>query len=71
MSRQSIFGQRDINPNPTSAAQRNLTLTEELEKLEQSITLTLQGNSISAASEYNTDFTSQRSITILVEPTVL
>lgn len=27
--------------NPSS--QRNLTLTEELEKLEQSITLTLQG----------------------------
>lgn len=27
--------------NPS--AQRNLTLTEELEKLEQSITLTLQG----------------------------
>jgi DASH complex subunit ASK1 len=29
---------------PSVAAQRNLTLTEELEKLEQSITLTLQGN---------------------------
>jgi DASH complex subunit ASK1 len=28
---------------PSSAAPRNLTLTEELEKLEQSITLTLQG----------------------------
>ena len=28
---------------PSVAAQRNLTLTEELEKLEQSITLTLQG----------------------------
>jgi len=28
---------------PGSAAPRNLTLTEELEKLEQSITLTLQG----------------------------
>lgn len=28
---------------PPSSAQRNLTLTEELEKLEQSITLTLQG----------------------------
>ena len=27
----------------STAAQRNLTLTEELEKLEQSITLTLQG----------------------------
>ena len=27
-------------------AQRPLTLTEELEKLEQSITLTLQGNNI-------------------------
>lgn len=43
MSRPSNFGQRDVNSNPTSAAQRNLTLTEELEKLEQSITLTLQG----------------------------
>ncbi|KAF6220598.1 hypothetical protein HO133_003031 [Letharia lupina] len=42
MSRPSAFGQRDINSNPTSAAQRNLSLTEELEKLEQSITLTLQ-----------------------------
>ncbi|CAF9942342.1 MAG: DASH complex subunit ask1 [Alectoria fallacina] len=42
MSRPSNFGQRDVNSNPTSAAQRNLTLTEELEKLEQSITLTLQ-----------------------------
>ncbi len=29
---------------PSVAAQRTLTLTEELEKLEQSITLTLQGN---------------------------
>jgi hypothetical protein len=29
---------------PGSAAPRNLTLTEELEKLEQSITLTLQGS---------------------------
>jgi hypothetical protein len=28
---------------PAPAAPRNLTLTEELEKLEQSITLTLQG----------------------------
>jgi len=28
---------------PATAATRNLTLTEELEKLEQSITLTLQG----------------------------
>lgn len=28
---------------PSSVAGRNLTLTEELEKLEQSITLTLQG----------------------------
>jgi DASH complex subunit ASK1 len=28
---------------PNSSVQRNLTLTEELEKLEQSITLTLQG----------------------------
>lgn len=28
---------------PSSVAQRSLTLTEELEKLEQSITLTLQG----------------------------
>jgi hypothetical protein len=28
---------------PPSAAQRNLSLMEELEKLEQSITLTLQG----------------------------
>jgi len=28
---------------PSTAATRNLTLTEELEKLEQSITLTLQG----------------------------
>lgn len=27
----------------SSISQRNLTLTEELEKLEQSITLTLQG----------------------------
>lgn len=42
MSRPSTFGQRDITSNPTSAAQRNLSLTEELEKLEQSITLTLQ-----------------------------
>lgn len=53
MSRSSIFGQRDVNPNPASAAQRNLTLTEELEKLEQSITLTLQGNSTSGAYGYN------------------
>ena len=37
MSRPSTFGQRDVNSN--------LTLTEELEKLEQSITLTLQGDS--------------------------
>lgn len=29
-------------------AQRNLTLTEELEKLEQSITLTLQGKQTDA-----------------------
>ena len=49
MSRPSTFGQRDVNSNSTTAAQRNLTLTEELEKLEQSITLTLQGDSISAA----------------------
>jgi DASH complex subunit ASK1 len=28
------------------SSQRNLTLTEELEKLEQSITLTLQGKSL-------------------------
>jgi hypothetical protein len=28
---------------PSTAATRNLTLTEELERLEQSITLTLQG----------------------------
>ncbi|KAL9137315.1 MAG: hypothetical protein Q9175_001469 [Cornicularia normoerica] len=42
MSRPSTFGQRDVNSNPTSTAQRNLTLTEELERLEQSITLTLQ-----------------------------
>ena len=47
MSRPSTYGLRDITPNPTSTAQRNLTLTEELEKLEQSITLTLQGGSIS------------------------
>ena len=46
MSRPSTFGQRDMNANPTSAAQTNLTLTEELEKLEQSITLTLQGDPI-------------------------
>ena len=44
MSRPSNFGQRDINSTSTSAAQRNLSLTEELEKLEQSITLTLQGD---------------------------
>ena len=30
---------------PGGSASRNLTLTEELEKLEQSITLTLQGQS--------------------------
>lgn len=30
---------------PGPSAPRNLTLTEELEKLEQSITLTLQGSS--------------------------
>ena len=29
---------------PNSSLSRNLTLTEELERLEQSITLTLQGN---------------------------
>lgn len=71
MSRPSTFGQRDINPNPTSLAQRNLTLTEELEKLEQSITLTLQGISTPHAirSKY-TDLLSQKSITISVEPTV-
>ena len=48
MSRPSTFGHRDINPtsNAASAGQRNLTLTEELEKIEQSITLTLQGNCI-------------------------
>ena len=32
----------------SAASQRNLTLTEELEKLEQSITLTLQGLGISS-----------------------
>ena len=52
MSRSSTFGQRDINSNPTTAAQRNLTLTEELEKLEQSITLTLQGHSISCPNRH-------------------
>ncbi len=36
---------------PSVAAQRNLTLTEELEKLEQSITLTLQGSPIRKAIE--------------------
>ena len=30
----------------STVAQRNLTLTEELEKLEQSITLTLQGTAV-------------------------
>ena len=52
MSRPSTYGQRDSSLIPASAAQRNLTLTEELEKLEQSITLTLQGNSISGAYTY-------------------
>ena len=32
---------------PSMMPQRNLTLTEELEKLEQSITLTLQGMPLS------------------------
>ena len=35
----------------STVAQRNLTLTEELEKLEQSITLTLQGIDISPVLE--------------------
>lgn len=51
MSRPSTFGQKDITSNPTSAAQRNLSLTEELEKLEQSITLTLQGDSTAYAHQ--------------------
>lgn len=34
----------------SAMAQRNLTLTEELEKLEQSITLTLQGDHPAAAA---------------------
>lgn len=33
----------------STSSQRNLTLTEELEKLEQSITLTLQGKKSSMA----------------------
>ena len=38
---------------PNIAVQRNLTLTEELEKLEQSITLTLQGKpSITVPEKY-------------------
>ena len=71
MSRPSTFGQRDINANQASTAQRNLTLTEELEKLEQSITLTLQGNfHTTPLLILYTDPSSQKSITISVEPTV-
>jgi hypothetical protein len=40
-----IATQRQLKMSRQSMApQRNLSLTEELEKLEQSITLTLQGN---------------------------
>jgi hypothetical protein len=36
---------------PSSISQRPLTLTEELEKLEQSITLTLQGKQTMAVHQ--------------------
>jgi hypothetical protein len=42
--------QASIMSRPSSISQRPLTLTEELEKLEQSITLTLQGKQTMTAS---------------------
>lgn len=55
-----------------SVAARNLSLTEELEKLEQSITLTLQGTSQQPASSECIESADQRlvqkSITILAKP---
>src|SRR5690554_3544113 len=54
---------------PGSAPPRNLTLTEELEKLEQSITLTLQGwtQNTSAGLRKTTDGP-QRSTTTSARP---
>ena len=58
---------------PNVAAPRNLSLTEELEKLEQSITLTLQGIAgllRQLRKEPNCDVDlGQRSITTSAEPT--
>jgi hypothetical protein len=43
--------QASIMSRPSSICQRPLTLTEELEKLEQSITLTLQGKQTMAVHQ--------------------
>jgi DASH complex subunit ASK1 len=40
----------------SNSTQRNLTLTEELERLEQSITLTLQGTANTMQLGLHTDF---------------
>lgn len=51
---------------PSTSATRNLSLTEELEKLEQSITLTLQGGLYLVDSGSNLTI-AQRSTIISVE----
>ena len=43
----------------STAQQRQLTLTEELEKLEQSITLTLQGARTGAHDKHTTDYSAE------------